>query len=97
VLIGIARVPAVQQTVIRTAGARRGSGRKLGDDLVGDRRPDPRRPTHTNAVTCGFTETGRSAGRPFLVRDEEAVGSNPATPTGNTAGQGPFHHRREGP
>jgi hypothetical protein len=27
-----------------------------------------------------------------FVRDEEAVGSNPATPTGETAGQRPVPH-----
>jgi hypothetical protein len=56
-------------------------GRDLGDDLACMRSGKPATPTHTNAVTCASLVRRRSDNGSDLVRDEEAVGSNPATPT----------------
>jgi hypothetical protein len=42
-------------------------------------------PTHTNALTRNFNDPPWSRGAPYLIRDEEVVGSNPATPTRSEA------------
>jgi hypothetical protein len=53
----------------------------LGDDLAGTAPEDHHTPTFTNAVTCACTKKGWPGIQPDLLRDEEVVGSNPATPT----------------
>jgi len=44
-------------------------------------------PTHTDAVTWRFCRNAGCRRIMILIRDEEAVGSNPATPTRVSAGQ----------
>src|SRR5690348_9485329 len=64
------------------------AGRNLGDDLPPEPPRHHPRPTVTNALTCADTTHRRYGSCPDLIRDEEAVGSNPATPTGETVAQG---------
>src|SRR4051794_28461108 len=60
-----------------TAGSEPSFGRNLGDDLAKCHRQHCPRPTLTNTLTRTWSQTLRSAVHPDLVRDEEAVGSNP--------------------
>jgi hypothetical protein len=64
------------------------AGRKLGDDHGKTASLHPLRPTPTHPLTCGFPNPAGHARGLNCLRDEEAVGSNPATPTGATAGGG---------
>jgi hypothetical protein len=68
---------------------------RLGGRNLGEKPPrrsvmSRRKPTHTNALTCTFEHMSWSRTYPYLIRDEEAVGSNPATPTPENAAQGRF-------
>jgi len=47
------------------------------------------RPTRTKVLTCMFVTDPRSCDLKNLIRDEEAVGSNPATPTRCNTSSGP--------
>jgi hypothetical protein len=55
--------------------------RKSGDDLEIVTPERHRRPTQPDALTCIFDIYPRSTIFQGLIRDEEVVGSNPATPT----------------
>jgi len=71
--------------LIRPSGAEHvaiGFWRNPGDDLEIETSGRHHRPTQTNALTCVFGTVSRSAIFQGLIRDEEAAGSNPATPTG---------------
>jgi hypothetical protein len=59
----------------------RGAGRNLGDDLETPTQDPQRNPTTTDALTCMFSMIRRCSQDSNLLRDEEVVGSNPATPT----------------
>ena len=67
-----------------------GFWRNPGDDLEIEPSGRPRRPTQTNTPTCASGLVSRSAIFQGLIRDEEAAGSNPATPTGKRQVTG--HH-----
>jgi hypothetical protein len=56
-------------------------GGNWGTILRIPRRHDRIEPTATNAVACGKMVDVRSGRDVNLIRDEEVVGSNPATPT----------------
>jgi len=56
-------------------------GRNLGEDLPRTSPCWPARPPHTKALTCTNGVMGMPGSCPDLIRDEEVVGSNPATPT----------------
>src|SRR5450631_3708711 len=60
-----------------------GFWRNPGDDLEIETSGRHHRPTQANALTCVFDAASRSAIFQGLIRDEEAAGSNPATPTRN--------------
>ena len=64
-------------------------GRKLGDDQGIRTHQDPSIPMRPEALSCRdwFHSTSRRSVN--AVRDEEVVGSNPATPTIESAGQRP--------
>jgi hypothetical protein len=57
------------------------AGRILGDDLDGEAHRNQPLPTQPNHVSRHNSLECRPEHSPDLVRDEEAVGSNPATPT----------------
>jgi hypothetical protein len=57
------------------------AGRNLGDDLLPAPSPDIARPTQTDALTCSDAASSTYRSCSDLIRDEEVVGSNPATPT----------------
>jgi len=75
----------------------RGRGRKLGDDQVIRTRQDPSIPMHPEALNCKdrFHWTSRRSN--YAVRDEEVVGSNPATPTVEQQVRGPVREIGSGP
>ncbi len=56
-----------------------GSGRGVDQESRGGRHPQG--PTRTNALTCAGVKCTWSEIFPHIIRDEEVVGSNPATPT----------------
>jgi hypothetical protein len=58
-----------------------GLWRNPGDDLEITAVGHHGRPTQTKALTCISGKAHRSAALQGLIRDEEAAGSNPATPT----------------
>ncbi len=64
-------------------------GRNLGDDLLPESLRGHPNPTETNTLTCANVSIGRHRPCVPFVRDEEVVGSNPATPTAKTAGEAP--------
>jgi hypothetical protein len=55
--------------------------RNPGDDLEMAAPAYHRKPTHSDTLTCIFRVIPRLAIFQSLIRDEEVVGSNPATPT----------------
>ena len=61
------------------------TGRKLGEDLALVRKGTGHGPMQTNGLTSGFECRSRSQPFLILIRDEEVVGSNPATPTRSEA------------
>jgi hypothetical protein len=78
-----ARAPAGSRRTARTRPARRSwaTGSRLGANLLPSSLPYPPTPTETTHLTCANAIlAGQTSSRP-LVRDEEVVGSNPATPT----------------
>jgi hypothetical protein len=70
---------------------------ELGDDH--EREPNADQPdAHGHrSLTFGFADELRSGSLVVDLRDEEAVGSNPATPTQERPGQRPFAVPRAGP
>jgi hypothetical protein len=53
------------------------------------------RPIRTRALNSPYIQTARSLTEVDLVRDEEVVGSNPATPTEQNSRSGPVLPHRE--
>src|SRR6266540_960947 len=58
-----------------------GSGSRWGANILRTTSADCGGPTSTNALTSAHCQISKSSGVPSLIRDEEVVGSNPATPT----------------
>ncbi|GAA4048845.1 hypothetical protein GCM10022233_18850 [Streptomyces shaanxiensis] len=56
-----------------------------------------RRPTLADGLTCIFGTAPRSAIFQGLIRDEEVVGSNPATPTVEYQVRGPIRPTDQAP
>ena len=56
-------------------------GSKRGAEPEECRLPDLLAPTSADTTTSTYSQIRRSRIVPDLIRDEEAVGSNPATPT----------------
>ena len=80
------RWTAGSQSAIRQL--RRGSiglWRNPGDDLEIATSEHRAKPTQTNTLTCALDMIRRLAIFQGLIRDEEAAGSNPATPTRSKA------------
>jgi hypothetical protein len=70
---------SIQAAPFRPAGSTRGAKLDRTSQI------DPGRPTHAESVTSAYRRIARSQRLMILVRDEEAVGSNPATPTSSGA------------
>jgi len=62
-----------------------GSGSEMGASSVCQKRSGSVSHTYRSSLTCANAREQRMRNPAYLVRDEEAAGSNPATPTSSRA------------
>ncbi|MFF2163150.1 hypothetical protein ACFVWP_20885 [Streptomyces sp. NPDC058175] len=83
----LATTPPTPSKVVRhRLRPRPDAGRNPGEDLLPGAFLNLAIPTHPKALTGRNADWRRSGHCPDLIRDEEVVGSHPATPTAETPG-----------